>query len=457
MGTTHALLASSTFFAFPHFFIRLAGLDHLHSLHIFNILLSLYDTITITINTMSFKSTIMAAAAIFATSNAHMIMKSPVPYSADKIDNAPITAEQYPCKSNLGFTVSTMNSMAVGEKQSLTFSGSAVHGGGSCQLSVTTDTEPTKDSVFKVIKSIEGGCPGIEGPEAFDFELPDSIPNGKATFAWTWFAKLSGGPEMYMNCAPIEVTGGASDKSKFNALPDMLVANIASTTCKQEVSKDLKFPNPGSNLQTGADDANVVDPTGDCGSTGTTPSDPSEPSSPAGEQPSAAPTTPNDGQYSPAPTTPIAGEPSAAPTTPAAGQSSALPSNGGGVFAPGASSAASVAPSAAPTVPSTSTTLVTVTATPTVPSQVAPTVPAGTGSPATPSTPSTPSAGGSGTCTENGAVVCNGADQFGLCNNGEVVWQAVAAGTTCVNGSITKRGYNGRIVRPRWSSRRVAN
>merc|ERR1712137_1463328 len=213
----------------------------------------------------------------------------------------------------------------------------------------------------------------------------------------------------------------------------MLVANIASTTCKQEVSKDLKFPNPGSNLQTGADDANVVDPTGDCGSTGTTPSDPSEPSSPAGDQPSAA------------------------PTTPAAGQSSALPSNGGGVFAPGASSAASVAPSAAPTVPSTSTTLVTVTATPTVPSQVAPTVPAGTGSPATPSTPSTPSAGGSGTCTENGAVVCNGADQFGLCNNGEVVWQAVAAGTTCVNGSITKRGYNGRIVRPRWSSRRVAN
>jgi hypothetical protein len=405
----------------------------------------LYDIITSTSNIMSFRSTIMAAAAIFATSNAHMIMKSPVPYSVDKLDNAPITAEQYPCKSNLGFTVSTMNSMAVGEKQSLTFSGSAVHGGGSCQLSVTTDTEPTKDSVFKVIKSIEGGCPGIDGPEAFDFELPDSIPNGKATFAWTWFAKLSGGPEMYMNCAPIEVTGGASDKSKFDALPDMLVANIASTTCKQEVSKALKFPNPGSNLQSGADAANVVDPTGDCGSTGTTPSDPSEPSSPTGGEPSAAPTTP------------AAGQPSAVPTSVAGGEPSALPPNGGGVFAPGASSAASVAPSAAPTLPSTSTTLVTVTASPTAPSPVKPTVPAGTGSPAAPSTPSTPSAGGSGTCTENGAVVCNGADQFGLCNNGEVVWQAVAAGTTCVNGSITKRGYNGRIARPRWTSRRIVN
>ncbi|KAI4703452.1 hypothetical protein J4E81_002331 [Alternaria sp. BMP 2799] len=418
---------------------------------------------------MSLRSIFMAAAAIFATSNAHMIMKSPVPYSVDKIDNAPITASQYPCKSNLGFTVSTMNSMAVGQKQSLTFSGSAVHGGGSCQLSVTTDTEPTKDSVFKVIKSIEGGCPGIDGPEAFDFELPDSIPNGKATFAWTWFAKLSGGPEMYMNCAPIEVTGGASDKSKFDALPDMLVANIASTTCKQEVSKDLKFPNPGSNLQSGADAGNVVDPSGDCGSTGTTPSDPSEPSSPAGGQssappsspaggePSAAPTSANDGQYHPAPTTPAAGQPSAVPTSVAGGESSALPPNGGGVFAPGASSAASIAPPAVPTVPSTSTTLVTVTASPTAPSPVAPTVPAGTGSPAAPSMPSTPSAGGAGTCTENGSVVCNGADQFGLCNNGEVVWQAVAAGTTCVNGSITKRGYNGRIARPRWSSRRVVN
>jgi len=416
---------------------------------------------------MSFRSTIMAAAAIFATANAHMIMKSPVPYSADKIDNAPITADQFPCKSNLGFTVSTMNSMAVGEKQSLTFSGSAVHGGGSCQLSVTTDTEPTKNSVFKVIKSIEGGCPGIDGPEAFDFELPDSIPNGKATFAWTWFAKLSGGPEMYMNCAPIEVTGGASDKSKFDALPDMLVANIASTTCKQEVSKDLKFPNPGTNLVASADSANVVDPTGDCGSTGTSP-EPSESSSPAGGAPSASPSAPNDGQYSAAPTSSAGGEASAAPTTPAAGQPSAaptsvaggepspLPSNGGGVFAPGASSASPVAPSAAPTLPSTSTTLVTVTASSTAPSPAKPTVPAGTGSSAAPSTPSTPSAGGSsGTCTENGSIVCNGADQFGLCNNGEIVWQAVAAGTTCTNGSITKRGYNGRIARPRWSRRHI--
>jgi hypothetical protein len=51
--------------------------------------------------------------------------------------------------------------------------------------------------------------------------------------------------------------------------------------------------------------------------------------------------------------------------------------------------------------------------------------------------------------------LCNGTAQFGLCNNGNVVWQAVAAGTTCVNGAIMKRSsafkasYNGRIVRSR--------
>jgi hypothetical protein len=427
---------------------------------------------------MSFRSTIMAAAAMFATVNSHMIMEQPVPYSVDKIDNSPITAAQFPCKAQNGFTVSQMNKMAVGEQQTIKFKGSAVHGGGSCQLSVTMDTEPTANSKFKVIKSIEGGCPGIDGPKDFTFELPDSIPNGKATFAWTWFAKLSGGPEMYMNCAPIEVTGGASDSSKFDQLPDMLVANVASTSCKQETSKVLKFPNPGKNLEIGGDQASITDPTGDCGSTGTTPSDPSEPSSPAGGSPSApsppaggapsaAPSSPAGGELPSGTTPPVAGQPSVAPSPPAGGKPSAAPAppNGGGVFAPGASSGSPAGPTAAPALPSTSTTLVTVTATPTAP--VRPTPPIGTGSPAAPTapstgggsgTPSTPSTGGgSGTCSQNGAIVCNGATQFGICNNGNVVWQAVASGTTCSNGSISKRAYHGRIVRPRLSNRRIAN
>lgn len=368
-----------------------------------------------------------------------MIMQSPVPYSVDKVDSGPITAAQFPCKSNLGFTVSKMNSMAVGEKQTLSFKGSAVHGGGSCQLSITTDTEPTANSVFKVIKSMEGGCPGVDGPSTFDFELPSSIPNGKATFAWTWFAKLSGGPEMYMNCAPIEVTGGASDKSGFNALPDMLVANIATSSCKSPTSKVLKFPNPGKNLQVSGSEADIMDGTGDCGTSsgGTAPA---QPSSPAG-QPSSAPKSSPVAQ----PSSPAGGSPVAAPSS----APSAPPSNPGGVFAPGASGAP---------VQSTKTTLVTVTGTPT---PAKPTVPAspGTGTPAVPSSPASPPTSGGGastTCSTNGAIVCNGEKKFGLCNNGNVVWQDVAAGTACVNGVISKRSLNGRLARPRYRAARAA-
>jgi hypothetical protein len=364
---------------------------------------------------MSFRSALVAASVLLATANAHMIMKSPVPYSKDKLDNGPITAEQFPCKSQNGFTVTTMNQMAVGESQKLTFEGSAVHGGGSCQLSYTQDTEPTKDSVFKVIKSIEGGCPGVGGPEEFDFKLPDSIPNGKGTFAWTWFAKLSGAPEMYMNCAPIEVTGGASDTSGLGALPDMLVANLASSTCKSPLSQALKFPNPGSELQT-ASTGDVKEPTGECGASGNTP-----PSSPGDEQPSK-------------PSSSAAYKPSASaggPTAPAPEPTpTATPSSPGGIFAPGASGASSA---------QTRTTMLTVTG--------APSGPTGTGAPAQPT--GYPSGGQGESCSEQGAIMCNGTDKFGLCNNGSVVWQSVSPGTTCSNGSIQKRGYNGRIARPR--------
>jgi hypothetical protein len=398
---------------------------------------------------MSFKSTIFAATALLASAQAHIIMSSPVPYSVDKIDNSPITQSQFPCKSQNGFTVSTMNNMAVGEKQTIKFKGTAVHGGGSCQLSVTMDTNPTPDSVFKVIKSIEGGCPGVDGKtNEYDFELPDSIPNGKATFAWTWFSKMSGAPELYMNCAPIEVSGGASDKTKFEALPDMAVMNIGEG-CTSPQNFATQFTNPGSVVQNGGTN-DLKPPTGNCGSgTSPAPSSPAgSPSSPSGTSPAGQPSSAPQSSAPASPSVPAGGAPSAPSASSAP---SAPPSNPGGVFAPGASGTP------------TSTTLVTVTAAPT-PAQ--PTVPAsgGTGTPAAPSSPSTgggsapstPGAGGAtGTCSSNGAVVCNGEKQFGLCNNGQVVWQDVASGTACVNGVISKRSLQGRVARPRYN-RKVA-
>ncbi|KAK0365591.1 hypothetical protein LTS02_003631 [Friedmanniomyces endolithicus] len=41
------------------------------------------------------------------------------------------------------------------------------------------------------------------------------------------------------------------------------------------------------------------------------------------------------------------------------------------------------------------------------------------------------------TCSPNGELVCNGLNEFGLCNWGRVAWQPVAPGTACVNGAIT--------------------
>ncbi|KAF1964726.1 hypothetical protein BU23DRAFT_51853 [Bimuria novae-zelandiae CBS 107.79] len=365
---------------------------------------------------MSFRSALLVASALVAATNAHITISNPVPYSADqvKIDKAAITAEQFPCKSQYGFKVTQMNSMKVGEPQKLEFDGSAVHGGGSCQLSYTPDTEPTKDSVFKVIKSIEGGCPGVNGPESYDFTLPDNIPNGKGTFVWSWFAKMSGAPEFYMNCAPIDVTGGASDASGLDALPDMFVANIASTTCKSPLNKAVKFPNPGENVQDGGTNDTEA-PTGECGATGSTPTTPEQPSS------SAAPEAPET--TSAAPETPE--------TTPA--PSSSAPA--GGVFAPGASSV----------VPSTFATVATST-----PSSTGAPSAGGDGSTETGSGSTGGSTGGAsnGSCSSEGAIVCNGSDQFGICNGGSVVWQAVAPGTTCSNGTVMKRSmYYGRRAR----------
>ncbi|KAF2274913.1 uncharacterized protein EI97DRAFT_380413 [Westerdykella ornata] len=330
---------------------------------------------------MTFRNTLLAAVAIVSSASAHIIMESPVPYSVDTIDNGPINAAQFPCKNQLGYKVSKVNKMAVGETQTLSFKGSAVHNGGLCQLSVALSREPTANTPFKVIKTIQGGCPGINGAEKFSFQIPKEIPNGDHTFAWTWMPVSSGGPEYYMNCAPIEVTGGAGDESGFNQLPDMLVANLPGiNTCTQVVNTILEPPNPGANVEK-ADNTGrkSAPPTGDCG-----------PKSGGGSPPVPLPSSSTTAVSSPTQTS--------------------VPSNPGGIFAPGASNA-----------PQSTTT----------------TLPQPTGTPNN----------GSASCPTDGAIVCNGESQFGLCNHGSVVWQAVAAGTACRNGVIQKREYRGRIVR----------
>lgn len=221
-----------------------------------------------------------------------MIMKTPTPFAASKLasDNGPLLPDgsNYPCK--FGYDAEgASNVMPLGSKQELSFVGGATHGGGSCQVSITYDSAPTKNSKFKVIHSIIGGCPArntegnigtsakTEDPDKYQFPIPDNLPPGDAVLAWTWFNKV-GNREMYMNCAPVKLTGGGAAKrdleknetlvergmEAFDALPDMFVANIGNG-CTTKDNTDLKFDNPGKSVEI-ISSSSLAGPVGSCAS-----------------------------------------------------------------------------------------------------------------------------------------------------------------------------------------------
>ncbi|KAH6694944.1 hypothetical protein BKA61DRAFT_254707 [Leptodontidium sp. MPI-SDFR-AT-0119] len=390
-------------------------------------------------------STTLAVFGLAALGSSHMIMNTPVPYGKSSLNNSPLLADgsDFPCKQRTGVyeAEGASNAYPLGSTQKLAFTGSATHGGGSCQVSITYDKAPTKDSVWKVIHSIEGGCPikGVAGnngddanlvsPDTYSFTVPTTLPAGEATLAWTWFNKI-GNREMYMNCAPVTLSGGSSkrsyedellgrnatlimerDTAAYNALPDMFIANIGGS-CKTVDSKDVIFPNPGDSLeldgsQTSSD---LAAPTGCAAGSG------------------SSPATATKGTGSGA--TPAATSPKA--TTTAAG----IP---GGVFATVPTSAASEATQApvAPADPVVSA----------APVASAPSV-APVASPVASSASPAPSSGtstgttGSGTvqvagsaCTTEGMWNCIGGTSFQQCGSGTwSVVQQLAAGTSCSSG-----------------------
>lgn len=224
---------------------------------------------------MFVKSLLVLGASLV---NAHMIMTDPVPYGKSSLTNSPLAADgsDFPCKLRSGtYDITTENTIAIGESHALTFEGSATHGGGSCQISMTTDRAPSKDTDWKVIKSFEGGCPAnVDGnlsggstmadPYSFNFTIPEGIEAGKYTLAWTWFNRI-GNREMYMNCAPVTVTSGSSKRSDKRVptvekrtanFPPMFVANINGCTTKEGV--DIRFPQPGDVVEYDGEPANLA-------------------------------------------------------------------------------------------------------------------------------------------------------------------------------------------------------
>ena len=158
---------------------------------------------------MVFNQITPALVLLFSFANAHMTLNTPKPYGAPS--TSPLTPANYPCQLQgdpASFYVGTAaTKMAVGEDQKLTFAGSASHNGGSCQLAVTSDLQPTAKTHWQVIKSFIGGCPtkgNSGGSDEYSFQIPSSVASGKYTFAWTWIAHSSGVPE-FVRYPPIHL------------------------------------------------------------------------------------------------------------------------------------------------------------------------------------------------------------------------------------------------------------
>ncbi|CAG8952903.1 hypothetical protein HYFRA_00007617 [Hymenoscyphus fraxineus] len=383
----------------------------------------------------------LVVLGLAAVANAHMIMNTPPPFKQG-LNNSPLDKTNFPCKQQAGATYSmegnTRTNMAIGSTQPLKFTGSAVHGGGSCQISLTYDKIPTAKSVFKVIYSIEGGCPaaGASGnlgdnadqpsPTEYTFPIPD-IPTGDAILAWTWFNKV-GNREMYMNCAPVTIGAGSvkrddqgnatmlmeRDQSTYDALPDMFTANVIGLFPNEtHEGDDIAFPNPGKAV---------------------TKMGVGEPKTPGAAEPTggSSPTKPSSSDAKPTSTpTPTTGSP----------KSPGLP---GGVFAtvpnPAATKApaAPAAPPAQPPSPNASTPA-SPSASPS-PSKSAPSAPASTGSTGSGSALS-------GKCASEGQWNCVGGTSFQQCASGS--WspvQPMAGGMQCESGQSSTLNMSAKSV-----------
>ena len=222
--------------------------------------------------------------------SAHVKLIQPVPYGAASLNTNPLQASgaDWPCKQRDGvYDITQVNIMPINSVQTIRFQGQATHGGGSCQISLTRDTPPTPNSVFKVIKSIEGGCPSTNpgnvgtdpsgyGADTFFFTIPDAVSPANYTLAWTWFNKI-GDREMYMNCAPVTVTSASATRRRgrrtlgqradgMDPLPDMFRANSGNGCSTAESGTVLAIPaaNLGTNVQRIGSEP-LTPPVGNCG------------------------------------------------------------------------------------------------------------------------------------------------------------------------------------------------
>ena len=448
---------------------------------------------------MHSRSTIaLVTALLVGAANAHFFITypSPIPGSNPK---QPLDAsgDDFPCHG-ADLTQGSVTNLNAGEVVPLEFglgngANTAVHGGGSCQISLTYETSADalkNPSSWYVIQSYIGGCPtdfkdnlqtAVMCPTSYpdcvnniNFTVPGEVQNGNAILAWTWFNNI-GNREMYMNCAKVSVSGG---QNQLSSLPNMMVANI-NNDCSTTEDTNLDFPNPGKYVQkeatlnfptqlpsgsgcpTGPGSASVtpmaliggpnqvapvsLPPPDTVG--GANPPDGAAAGSAAAGAGSPATSSANNGQYTQ----------SATSAAPAATTQAAAPggSSSGNASAPGASVPTTLATSATPAATSSTAGAGTGAGTasadpPAATGTTSADPPAGTTSADPPAATSTTSAdppAGTGTtsgscatgqvaCTAQG-FYCIDSNTFGECAFGCATPMQVAAGTQCVDNAIS--------------------
>lgn len=225
---------------------------------------------------ISLRWLVLTTPFLYSVAHAHFIMTSPEPYSLGTLNNSPLADDgsDFPCKLRASTFEAPQSetTIGVGQSHQLVFRGSAAHGGGSCQISLTTDLEPSKSSEWMVITSFVGGCPANVdgnlpgGPSRiekypYSFTIPQDIAPGRYTLAWTWFNRL-GNREMYMNCAPIMVTSDVPSRDAVKSakssstLPAMFVANV--NGCTTTAGIDIRFPEAGENVEFNGQPSNLA-------------------------------------------------------------------------------------------------------------------------------------------------------------------------------------------------------
>lgn len=387
---------------------------------------------------MHFSTVALATLAMSCqTSLGHMIMANPIPFGVDTLNTSPLqnakpgsSQSDFPCKQRTGvYDISAMNNMEVGQPQLLSFNGSASHGGGTCLISVSMDKEPTYKSTWKVIQVYEGGCPtsgdGNDGSTPDTFVIPKGFPNGRATLSWTWYNKI-GNREVYQNCAPITVTGGSDNKDYYNSLPNLYVINLPTSECESVETTDLKIPFPGQFVLQDSKSIKAA-------------------SGPSCSASAAAMTsgvsgyksaTSNEGAAYSAPAK--NNDKTGAPASSAAQATSAAASDAGSSAAASSYSAASTAASGMTTISTAAPGSSAAPASASYPT-MAVSANAGISGPATGASSAAIPLGTGTSCTGDAISCSSDGSKFGLCDNGSIVWQAVASGTKCQNGQIMKK------------------